>query len=808
MAAVFARRYRLHNHYTTDREVNVIKPSKDKNNGAGNRGSRGYKPVNPGSESQPSASGGMRNVRGINKKIAMRATVIGLICIAAWLAIVLRLFNLQVVEYDKYQAKVLDNIQRETTLTAKRGIIYDRNMVQLATNYTVYRVFISPRDIIDDAQARLIASGLVELLGVDYDEVIYRAGRKGRADETIKKNVSEEDADKVLEFITENNLHKQIHLEAATSRYYPYNTLAAHVIGLVGTDGGLLGLELEYNDYLSGTSGRYLTARNASGLSMPYKYDTYIDASNGANLVTTIDLTLQSMLEKELEKTYYDSHPLNRATGIAINPKTGAILAMATYPSFDLNDPYTLTAELQTKLNESGYAPDSNEYKSLYNTLLYSMWKNKAVSELYEPGSTFKVITAASALEENVVKITDRFSCSGSFFVEGYSKPIHCWRRIGHGSVTFEEGLQQSCNPTLMQIAARIGKDKFYEYFKAFGYTEKTGIDLPGEANSYYHNFKGFNQVELAVYSFGQTFKVTPLMQLVGISTVANGGYLVTPYVVEKLVDDDGNVLMSRDTVVKRQVVSAAVCNELSGILERGVSGNGGAKNAYVPGYKVAAKTGTSEVRDILDESGNSYLRVSSCVAYAPADDPQIAVLIMVDQPQSETVYGSVVAAPYVSSFLNEALPYLGIERNYSEEDLARIAVTVGDYVGKPVTEAKTKINTLGLGVEVRGDGNTVTYQMPAYGESINKDTGKVILYCGGETPKSNVTVPNVTGMSATNCNRTLLNSGLNILIDGTTNYDIASGAVVIAQSPAAGEVVAPGTVVTVTLRYLDSQEN
>ncbi len=738
----------------------------------------------------------------------MRATAIGLVCIVAWSLIIMRLFDLQIVNYDKYQAKVLDNIQRETTLTAKRGIIYDRNMVQLATNYTVYRVFISPRDIEDDAQARLIATGLSEILGADYNEVIDRAGRKNRADETIKKNVSEEDADRVLEFIAEHKLDKQIHLEASTSRYYPYNTLAAHVIGLVGTDGGLLGLELEYNDYLSGTSGRYLTARNASGLSMPYKYDTYIDASNGANLVTTIDLTLQSMLEKELEKTYYDSKPLNRVTGVVMNPKTGAILAMGTYPSFDLNEPYKLTEEFQIKLDESGYEPGSTEYKSLYNTLLYSMWKNKAVSELYEPGSTFKIITASSALEENVVKITDRFSCSGSHFVEGYRRPIHCWRRIGHGSLTFEEGLQHSCNSALMQIAARLGRDKFYDYFKAFGFTEKTGIDLPGEANSYYHAFSGFNQVELAVYSFGQTFKVTPLMLLTGISAVANGGYLVTPYVVEKLIDDDGNVLMSRETQVKRQVISETTAQELAGILERGVSGNGGAKNAYVAGYTVAAKTGTSEVRDVLNESGDSYLRVGSCVAYAPAEDPQIAVLIVVDQPQSESVYGSVVAAPYVSSFLNEALPYLGVERNYSEEDLARIAVTVGDYVGKKVSEARSKINLLGLGVEVRGDGDIVTYQMPAYGEAINKDTGKVILYCGNESPASSVTVPNVVGMNATNCNRTLMNSGLNILIDGTTNYDIASGAVVVAQVPEAGEVVSPGTVVTVTLRYLDSQEN
>ncbi len=749
-----------------------------------------------------------KGIKGINKKTAVRSAIILMICVVAWAGVVFQLFKLQVVDYDKYQTKVLDNIQRETTLKAERGIIYDRNMVQLATNYTVYRVFISPRDIKDEEQERLVATGLSELLGVDYNMVIDRARRKRRADETIKKNVSEEDADKLLQFITEKELNSQIHLEASTSRYYPYKSLAAQVVGVVGTDGGLIGLELEYNSYLSGSSGRYLTARNANGLSMPYKYDTYIDASNGANLVTTIDLTLQSMLEKELEKTYTDSMPLNRVTGIAMNPKTGAVLAMATYPSFNLNEPYILTPEFKKKLDESGFAPESDEYKTLYTTLLYTMWKNKAVSELYEPGSTFKIITSASALEENVVKLTDMFTCTGALFVEGYGKPIHCHKRTGHGTMPFEVGLQQSCNPTLMQVAARLGREKFYNYFKAFGYTEKTGIDLPGEANSYYHAYNNFNQVELAVYSFGQTFKVTPLQQLTGISTVANGGNLITPYVVEKLVDDDGNVLMSHETAVKRQVVSTDVCNELTGVLERGVSGDGGAKNAYVPGYKVAAKTGTSEVQDIRNEAGESYLRVGSCVAYAPADDPQIAIIIVVDQPQCASVYGSIVAAPYISSFLNEALPYMGVERHYSEDDLARIAITVGDYVGMEASKAKTKINSLGVGVEIKGEGGIVKYQMPAAGENINKDTGKVILYCGDEIPLGSVTVPNVTGMTATKCNQTLLNYGLNIFIDGTTNYDIASGALVVAQNPAAGEKVAAGTVVTVTLRYMDGTAN
>lgn len=745
----------------------------------------------------------------LNKRIPGRSVIILSVCFVAWCVLIGRLFYLQVLNYDEYRGKVIDNVQHETPVNTERGIIYDSNMVQLASNYTVWRVFISPRDITDDTQARKISQGLSEILEVDYDKIYNMTQKKKRADETVKKQVEEDKAEQVRTFISENELSSQIHLEASTKRYYSYGSLASSVVGFTGTDGGLLGLELEYDDYLAGTSGTYITAKNGQGTSMPYKYDSYAPGDGGANLVTTIDVTIQYMLEQQLQKTYADSMPINRVTGIVMNPNTGAVLAMATYPTFDCNSPWTLDTDSQKKLDESGYDKNSEEYSKYYNELLYALWKNKAVSEIYEPGSTFKVITTAMALEENVVSLDERFYCKGHLMINGYDKPIHCHKRQGHGSVTFEVGLQQSCNPVLMTIGMRVGTDRFYNYLKAFGFMEKTGIDLPGEATSYLHAYDSFNQVQLAVYSFGQTFKVTPLQQLTAISTVANGGNLITPYVVSQIIDDGGNVLYAHETDIKRQVVSSEVCSTISGVLERGVSGDGGAKNAYVSGYKIAAKTGTSEVRDVLNEAGEAYLRVGSTVAYAPADDPQVAMIIVVDSPQCESVYGSVVAAPYIASLMEQVLPYIGVERNYTDEEAANLEQNIRDYSGWSISEAKSSVSALGLKCQVKGEGDVVTYQIPKAGEAIDKQNGKVILYTGEAVPEADVAVPKLIGMSASNANARLANAGLNINITGATNYEnSSSAAVVVSQSPAEGEMVIPGTVVTIELRFMDGTAN
>ena len=749
----------------------------------------------------------MKQNQDVSRWIPGRSMFILLGCIILWCVLILRLFQLQIIDYEYYQSKVIGNIQRTTTMKAERGEIYDADMNKLASNYTVYRIFISPRDI-DETQADSIARGLSDILGVDYDRILALTKKIYRADETVKKNATEEEADEVRRFILENGYTMQIHLEANSARYYPYSSLAANVIGVVGTDAGLTGLEYQYNSFLVGESGKYITSQNAVGNQMPSKYDTYIDASNGANLVSTIKIPIQKALEKQLQQTYLDSDPLNRVTGIVMDVNTGAVLAMGTYPTFDLNSPFTLDEDSLNKLAESGYDPDSSEYASYRTNLLYSLWRNKAVSELYEPGSTFKIITTAMGLEEKKVSLDEKFYCSGKLSISGYPHPIHCHRVTGHHSVTFEVGLQQSCNPVLMTLGLRIGQETFYKYFEAFGYTARTGIDLPGEALSIYSSLSDFNDVALAVYSFGQTFKVTPIQHLTALCAVANGGYLLTPYVVEQMVDDDGNILMQHESTPKLQVISSEVCATIAGVLERGVSGNGGAKNAYVAGYKIAAKTGTSEVRDLADPDGNFSYRVGSCAAYAPADDPQIAAIIVVDTPMIQNKYGSIVAAPYISNLMEEILPYIGIERNYTEADLQRVKTTMNNYVGASTSNAIKAATNRGLtNYEVRGDGDIVTYQVPARGESIMKNEGKIIFYTGTATPIADRKVPDVVGRTVSAANRILANSGFNVIIDGATNASTAE-AYVVSQSIAPGTLATEATVVTITVRYLDGTAN
>ncbi len=766
-----------------------------------------------------------------NRFISVRSMILIVICICVALVLTGRLFYLQILSYDYYESIVLSNISSKTTVTAARGIICDRNGIQLASNYTVYRIFISPRNIENEDQKELICNGLAEILGVSYDDVKKQAEMTHYADRTIKKNVEEEDASAVQEFISDNSLSKQIYVEPSSKRYYPYNDLAAQVIGFVGTDGGILGIEKRYDKYLTGTPGRYITARDAWGKSMTTKYETYIEAQDGYTVETTLDMKIQSALQNQLEKTYYESKATNRVTGIVMDVNSGAVLGMGTYPSFDLNKPFEISNDLLTLFD--GYLEDNNQkrvrendnymnfaemmytlgqYKELYGEgseeynlfskeVLNTVWRNKAVGELYEPGSTFKIITSSMALEENLITPDTPFSCITPFRVEGV--PIRCHKYGGHGTAAFRRQLQQSCNPTLIQVAQLIGKENFYKYFEAFGYSSTTGIDLPAEAAPIYHAYSGFNAVELATYSFGQTFKITPIQQITAISTVANGGYLISPHVVSRVVDKDGNVIFSADENPRRQVVSSEVCSTLADILEEGVSTDGGAKNTYVPGYKIAAKTGTSEVRDVFDENGNSYLRVGSTVAFAPSDDPQIACLIICDEPMVSQVYGAYVAAPYVAAVMEEILPYIGVERNWSEEDRANMNTTIRNYVGSNVSDAISAMKNLGIKYNIVGDGDTVTYQSPAGGNSFNKASGTVTIYCGDAVPNQYVTVPDCMNMTASKANQAIINAGLNPVITGTTNNVSGATAVVVSQSPAAGESVLYGSTVTVTMRFL-----
>ena len=738
--------------------------------------------------------------------IKKRAKIIVLLLAGMFAVVTVSLFNLQILNYEKYQSEVINQMTSETTVRASRGNIYDTKMNLLVTNTTVWRVFIDPSKIKEYDTKLLIADNLSRILNVDYNTVLDKINNNPKKrDITIKNNVEKEDADLVREFINENDLSTMIYLAIGSKRFYCYGDLASHVLGFTNIDGqGQYGLELVYDDYLTGIDGKLLTAHDAQGNDMPYKYESYISASNGQNVVTTLDMRIQYELENQLEAAYENAGARNRVTGIVMEVDTGAVLAMATYPDFDCNNPKILNEELQTELDNSGYSKDSAEYSNLYTNLLYEMWNNKAVNDLYEPGSTFKVITSAIALEEKSVKLTDHFYCPGFYKVSGYSSPIHCHKRTGHGNVTFVEGLQQSCNPTLMMLAERIGRETFYKYFEAFGYRAKTGIDLPGESLGITHTLDGFNQVELAVYSFGQTFKVTPSQQITAISTIANGGYLVTPHLLRQLVDNDGNVLYTYDDSAKRQIISTETCETLTKVLADGVAGNGGAKNAYVKGYSVAAKTGTSEKRDTPDKYGEYSLRVGSCVAFAPADDPVIAAIIMVDEPSIANVYGSVVAAPYISNLLSVVLPYLGIEPQYTDEELASMEIPISDYTGKYVSDASSEIKKKGLAYEVIGGGSVVKSQIPRAGSLLSSETGRVLLYTGDSEPSLSVTVPDLVGRTAASANKIAVNAGLNVSISGAQNYNSGAGAVVMTQTPAAGTKVARGDVISIDVRHLD----
>ena len=783
---------------------------------------------------------------GISRMALRRSVWLGIGFFAVFAVLMIRILYIQIVDFDRYQSKVINQMTTQSPVPADRGKIYDRNGNVLATNTTTYRVFISPSGILNAQQelgkdspkqyADVVATGLSQLLGVSYDEVHKQAVEYTKyLDRTIKRKVDKDTADLVREFIVANGLEQMVYLEAQSTRYYPGDTLGAHMIGFTSSDGiGLYGLEYQYNDYLKGVDGYYITARDSYGNEMPYNYSVYIDAVNGYNLTTTIDTTIQSFLEEQLEAAVENSAAQNRACGIVMNVKTGAILAMATSSPFNLNDPWTLDSRSAQKLSSVGYAADSEKYDEFSRGLMMTMWSNKAITESYIPGSTFKIVTSAMALEEQVVSINETLSCQG--YLEVLRQKIHCHKVKGHGTLTFAQGLQQSCNVWFMTLGKRVGIEKYKQYVNAFGYGEKTGIDLPGEGSSIFNS--EMSELDLAIYAFGQNFNVTPIQQICAVSAVANGGTLVTPYLVETISDNAGNVIYRHETEVKRQAVSESVCETLATILEEGVSGDGGAKNAYVAGYRVAAKTGTSEKKErecpkcgytgehsetvndidyyactvckykgLMSEFKQSEKYVCSTVAFAPADDPEIAIIILVDEPMKGSLYGSTVAAPYISKALKNILPYYGVEPIYTVEEVENTSVKVSNYKGYNLEYAKSVIEKRGLKIKVVGNGTKVTSQMPEAGSEIDRSSGVIVLYTGNEIQSSSVVVPDLVGKTSVAANALLVNLGLNIKIEGATIQSKDSVANVVYQSIAPGTAVPPGTVVTVEFRYMDGDE-
>ena len=748
-------------------------------------------------------------------KTVKRAAVLGIAVSLAFVLLMLRILILQTVEYEKYQAKVISQITTQTTIEADRGAIYDANGILLAGNVTTYRVFISPRTIKEQSNengvdyADMISHGLSELLeDVSYEDVQFQTTKTQYLDRTIARKVTSDIAKQIRAFIAENGLEDMIYLEATATRYYPYDSLGAHTLGFTNNDGtGIYGLEYAYEEYLKGTDGKYVTARDADGNEMPYDYESMVPAVPGYSLNTTIDVFVQNALDEQVKQAYIESGGENRACGVVMNVKTGDILAISVYPTFNLNAPWTLNDDCIKALEESGFDKDSEEYGKLSQELLLTTWNNKAVTEVYMPGSTFKIITAAMACEENLPILNETHFCPGYHIVNG--RKIKCHKVQGHGSLTFAEGIQQSCNPWLMRIGAQIGAPTFYNYFKAFGYFEKTGIDLPGEGSTVegvtFWNKSMFESADiyLATASFGQNFKISVLGHVTAIAAVANGGDLVTPRLVKSIVDQDGNVIKSFEPEIRRQVISAQTAQSISKILEEGVSGNGGAKNAYVAGYRIAAKTGTSEKKDLKDAEGNLIdgKYICSTVAYAPADDPQYITLIMVDQPTKGTLYGSVVAAPYVGNVMATILPYLGVEAVYTDAELAKKAVETPGVIWWTVDAARVYAEGMGFELEVIGDGDLIYAQSPAAGVQVEQEGAKLIVYTDRSAEKKTVKVPDLTGKTAVAASGLLASSNLNIKIIGTYNYTSGTAATAYAQSIEPGTVVEIGTTITVYFR-------
>ena len=575
--------------------------------------------------------------------------------------------------------------------------------------------------------------------------------------ERVKSKVEKDVADQITQFCVDNKI-TCINLEEDTRRYYPYGHLASTVLGFTGSENkGAYGLEAYYDKYLSGTPGRVVAAKNAWGSDLPYRYQQLYDAQDGCSIVLTIDEVVQHFLEKHLETAVTEHNVQNRAAGIVMNVKTGEILAMATKPDFDPNEPLVIAdPKTAAALEELKKTATDEEYAKALQEAQFVQWNNKAVQEPYEPGSVFKIITAAGALESGAVHGGDVFNCPGYHIVAG--RKVHCWKNGGHGTITFVQGIMGSCNPTFMMVGEKMGAETFYEYFENFGLTEPTGIDFPGEADSNYHRMQ--------------------------------------PYLVKQILDADGNVIKTTQPVVKRQVISESISKELAGYLELVVSGDGGSgKSAKIPGYRIGGKTGTSEKLDKLDEYGQVQERVASFYGFAPADDPQIAVLILLDEPHMDNIYGSVIAAPVVQGILADVLPYMGIDPVYTAEELEKKEVSTPYLLGYRPHEATSELIQQGLKSKVVGDGPTVLKQIPAVSQPIPKG-GTVILYTDESELSKTVTVPNVVGLSGQQANRTILNAGLNISVSGV-EIDSA-GCIAARQSPEAGTEVEIGTVVTV----------
>lgn len=722
------------------------------------------------------------------------------LCVGAILFNVISLGSVIFVKGGRYRQEAESQQMSDTVLTAPRGTIYDKNMNVLAKSTSAWICCATPANIKTDETRQDIAKFLSELFDSSYDKLLEKLSDKSSKYTILQKQVTAKEKQKIEEFIKRDDKGYQgiIYFTPSTTRYYPSNNFASSVLGFINADGeGMGGIEYVYNTQLTGTPGRIITAKDAKGESMSSDYETVIDAKEGTGLILTLDSTIQYYLEKALSEALEDYDALG-TYGIVMDVDTGAILAMANKPDFDSNNAYQIyDKETRKKLEKY---KDTKKYNEKYTNALYEQWNNKAVSYTYEPGSVFKTITLAAALEENVVNEKTTYCCTGVYNIGGWD--IHCVNRRGHGTQTLCQGLMNSCNPFFITIGQKLGSQTYFDYFEAFGFTEKTGIDLPGEAapvaNVTYHPADNFSSVDLASTSFGQTINVTPIQMITAVSAIANGGKLMKPYIVAGTVDADGNVLTTTENHVRRQVISESTAQKAREMMEQVVSAGSG-KNGYIPGYRVAGKTATSQKLSQSQKAGKD-LYSASFVCFAPSDDPEIAVLIIVDEPGGSSHGGGAVAAPVAREVLQSALEYLNVEPEYTEKELATLTSTAPNLVGSKVTAAKQTAANQGYSTKVVGSGDKVIAQNPGARQSMPSG-GVIILYTEEDKRSSTVEVPDFSGKSIAVVNQMAVDAGINITFSGPKLT--TSSTVSYKQSVPAGEKVEAGSRVTVYFREM-----
>ena len=733
------------------------------------------------------------NVRRANRIIQTRSFVLMILMgVVMFVLLFFRLFDLQITRHEELQGKAVNQQTRRTVVTANRGTIYDAGGNILAISSSAETIILSPLEIdnaVNDTEDPVswtkesLAAGLAEILGKDASAIRKRMDNVKSQYEVIQLRADEDTAAKVRSYVDENKI-AGVHLVADTKRYYPYGSLAAQVIGFVGDENtGLYGLEAYYEKELEGQSGLVISSKDQAENDMLYTYEQYFAAKNGSDLTLTLDTTIQYYLEKGIESMVDKFSAANGASGIVMDAKTGGILAMASYPNYDLNDFLTVSDQTLQERIERG--------ESTVADMQLLQWRNKALNDTYEPGSTFKILTLSAALEEGVVDKTTTVNCSGSVNISGYT--IHCSNKNGHGLQTLVQSVGNSCNPAFINYGLRIGSEKFYEYMRSFGLMNTTGIDLGGEAVGVFAADSSFTQLDLACYAFGQNFTVTPLALIAAQAACVNGGYLHTPYLVERIADSDGNVTYRHDDTPVRQVISEQTSATVRECLEYVVA-SGTGKNGQVAGYRIGGKTGTAD-------KGQTGDVVVSFLCFAPADDPQVIMLITMDTPSRATgtyVSGGNMVAPTASTVMAEILPYLGVEPSYSAEELLGMDTTVPNVIGMSVEAAKTKLKDRALSYKIVGDGETITDQTPA-GGAIIPGKSSVILYVGEEKSTDKCVVPHLIGKTPSEANTTATAAGLLIRFSGTTGSE-SSSVRVLSQSIDEGTEVEAGTVITVQL--------